>query len=67
MSYGVRLCSFHTASGRSEDGKYRWDFSSQFGPLFVSKKGVPLKNQPGEHHPAWTAFERWYKQWKDSR
>lgn len=63
--YGVRICSFHEADGEGVDingRKWRWEFSSQFGPLFVDPRGNPLKVQPGEKSPAWPVFNRWLDQ-----
>ena len=40
---------------------YRWDFHRYMGPTFLRKDGQVLKNQPGEHHPVWPAFDAWLK------
>jgi hypothetical protein len=67
MAYGVRICSFHDASGEGVDinGRmWRWDFSRQFGPLWIDHRGNPLKVQPAETSPAWSVFNRWYEEWK---
>lgn len=48
----------------SSCGKYRWDFSAMFGPLFVRKNGEPLKKQPLPGSPAWSAFQTWYDEKK---
>jgi hypothetical protein len=67
MSYGVPICSFHDADGRGTDinGRtWRWEFSRQFGPLFVNPQGKPLKAQPAENSPAWGAFNKWYANWQ---
>jgi len=60
------VCSFHDCSGSAMVG-YRivhWDFSYQFGPLFVSKEGVPWENQPKVTSREWKAFEQWFAELK---
>jgi len=63
-----RQCSHSSflGSGCDETGHlWRWDFSPQFGPLFLRKDGEPLAHQPeGADHPAWGAFEKWLEEWK---
>lgn len=63
MTYGVRLCYFGEAIGEGVDinGRmWRWEFSKQFGPVFVDKThGDPLYVQPAENSPAWPVFELW--------
>jgi len=58
-------CSHAIFSGEGKDrnGKiWRWEFSPQFGPLFVGKRGNSLKNQPiMPWHRAWEPFETWLK------
>jgi len=58
-------CSHGIFFGKGDDkhGKvWRWEFTSLFGPLFVDKKGEPLKRQPiSSRHPAWKPFEAWHK------
>lgn len=63
--YGIRICSFHETDGEGVDvnGRtWRWEFSSQFGPLFVDTRGNPIKIQPPEKSPAWPVFQCWYDQ-----
>ena len=64
--YGCDYCrecshAIFFGSGKDVNGKmWKWEFAPYFGPLFLRKNGVPLKNQPGhEDHPAWEPFERW--------
>ena len=47
--------------GRDRNGKvWRWSFNPMFGPLFLRKDSMPLKNQPDtENHRAWEPFDRW--------
>lgn len=61
MVYGVRICSCTdaTGSGTVNGKKFQWDFSEQFGPLFLTSKGVPMRTQP-LNGPAWRAFNAWY-------
>jgi hypothetical protein len=61
----LHLCSFHTASGSS--GRYHWDFSELFGPLFTDARGRPLENQPSPRSAAWAAFEQWHRELKTER
>ena len=65
MVYGVRICTFTTATGSGTvNGKtYYWDFSEQFGPLFTTKKGEPCRTQP-KGGAAWRAFEKWHAEYK---
>lgn len=60
----IHICSFHTASGHAKVGArtFYWDFSEQFGPLFTTMKGEPLKNQPSVRSGAFRAFEKWHKE-----
>jgi hypothetical protein len=56
------ICSFYRASGSAFIGgkQWNWDFSEQFGPLFVRKDGTPIINQEVPK-PVWKAFEDWYE------
>jgi len=67
VAYGVRICSFTTATGSGTvRGKtYHWDFSEMFGPLFTTTKGEPMRTQP-KGGPAWEAFEAWHREYKAS-
>ena len=49
--------------GRDKRGKlWRWEFSPQYGPLFLRTDGEPLVHQPiREDHPAWEPFEAWHR------
>lgn len=51
-------------SGKDSTGKvWRWTFNPRFGPLFETKDGEPLVNQPiRENHPAWEPFLRWQEE-----
>lgn len=66
--YGVRICCFNTSSGEGVDRNgrtWRWDFSPQFGPVFIDKHGRPLKAQPvSENHVVWPVFNAWYAKLK---
>lgn len=55
------VCSFVEATGSAVvNGKeWRWEFHKFCGPTFLCKNGEPLKNQPGEKHPVWEAFNDW--------
>ena len=56
-SHGYRL-----GEGVDKNGKtWKFEMWNQFGPQFLRKDGVPLKNQPGEDSPAWDVFEEWEK------
>lgn len=55
----IHICTSTTVADIEQDG-YRFDFSEQFGPLFLTKKGEPLKNQPMPKSRAWKAFDKWY-------
>lgn len=57
----VHICSFTTVAN-VQRGRYRFDFSEMFGPLFLSKRGVPLENQPQPGSAAWVAFDDWYRE-----
>jgi hypothetical protein len=61
--YGVRLCSFTTVPD-VQRGRWRWEFSEQFGPTFLGQNGDPLKNQPGDRSPAWAEFEKWFREYR---
>lgn len=67
----LHICTFttHTAEGMDRNGRlWRWDFSPEFGPLFLDHKGVPLKVQPiAEKHPAWVPFNEWHATIKVAR
>jgi hypothetical protein len=64
-SPGVIACSFvDTNVVVSPNGKHRWEFSWRFGPLFVDKRGDPLKNQPMPGTARWGAFQTWYDEWR---
>lgn len=42
---------------------WRWEFQAYIGPVFITpKRGVIMKNQPGEKSPAWDVFEQWMKE-----
>ena len=48
----------------SNEKNWRWEFSPQFGPLFLRKDKEPLKNQPiKENHPSWKPFYKWLNNW----
>lgn len=57
------ICCLPTDFGEGVDRNgrlWRWEFSEMFGPLFVDKKGDPLRVQPiSEKHAAWQPFEHW--------
>jgi hypothetical protein len=61
----VHICSFVSVADVKR-GRYRFDFSDRFGPLFVRANGEPLKNQPQPGSAAWSAFESWYEEFKKS-
>lgn len=50
-------------SGVIEVGGTTWyfDFGPMFGPLFTTKRGVPLAKQPDERSPVWGPFYDWYE------
>jgi hypothetical protein len=63
----LRICSFYNAEGSAKIGNrtWRWEFSDQFGPLFVDDRGVPLKDQQlSERHPVWRHFEAWLAKYR---
>lgn len=43
---------------------WRWEFGDYVGPLFVDKRGEPLKNQPRENNPVWEKFHDWLEELK---
>jgi hypothetical protein len=63
--YVARLClcctPTHQGEGVDRNGRlWRWEFSPQFGPLFVNQQGDPLLVQPmSERHPVWPVFNEW--------
>ena len=61
--------AIYMGSGIDKHGvAWRWEFNPRFGPLFVTKKGEPLKHQPIEEtHPAWTPFETWHEVFKTAQ
>lgn len=65
----LHVCSFHDCSGSAMVGHrvVHWDFSYQFGPLFVSGEGVPWKNQPKSNSREWRAFETWFTELQAER
>ena len=60
--------AWHAASGSTchKGRTWRWDYSMQFGPLFVAKDGRTLKNQ---NPPAgvWKNFYAWLRRWEKSQ
>lgn len=69
MAYGIRLCRFHDASGSAivKGRQWQWDFSYQFGPLFLDTEGEPLQKQPGPRAAVWKVFEQWLKELQEER
>jgi hypothetical protein len=59
---GFVACSFTDAVGSSANGRHHWEFSMMFGPLFTTKDGTVLKQQPQPGSAAWSAFEEWQKE-----
>lgn len=62
--HSVHICCFAEAEGRAtvRGKEWRWEFSKEFGPIFLRKNGEPLTNQPvSSRHPVWKAFEDWYE------
>lgn len=61
-----RKCSHavYTGQGKDRTGHlWRWEFSPQFGPLFVGVRGEALERQPiRPNHRAWEPFEKWQKE-----
>ena len=57
-----KKCSHACFKGQgSVNGKeWRWEFNPMFGPLFLRKNDVPLKNQPLKNHPVWKVFDEWH-------
>jgi len=43
--------------------KWRWEFLPRFGPLYLRADGEPMKRQPGEKHPVWDSFQKWFTKW----
>lgn len=64
----MHICSFTRFSGLTIEinGKsYRFDFSDQFGPALVGKRGELLQGGravPGQRSPFWRAFMWWSTQ-----
>ena len=42
--------------------KYPFEFTTRFGPVFLTKDGSVKKRQPSEKHPVWKEFEKWLKE-----
>jgi hypothetical protein len=59
----VHICNFTTVEN-IQRGRYRFDFSEMFGPLFIRASGEPLKNQPQPGSRAWVAFEDWHREYR---
>ncbi len=47
--------------------KWRWEFHDFCGPSFLKKNGDPRDCQPGEKHPVWKAFNKWFKKYEKSK
>jgi hypothetical protein len=58
----VHICSFVEKKGSAivNGRNYRWEFHRWLGPTFLRADGRPLKHQPGERHPVWEAFQKWF-------
>jgi hypothetical protein len=57
-------CSFSEATivGLDRLGRtVRFEFSEQFGPLFLRANGEPLQKQPHPRSAAWAVFEEWHQ------
>ena len=61
---GMIACSFTDAEGHSANGRHHWEFSWRFGPLFTTKNGRVLENQPKPGSAAWGAWHSWFEEWK---
>ena len=61
--YCVKGCSHALWFGQAtiKGRTWRWEYDQRFGPLFLTKDGYPLMNQPDEGHPVWKAFAKWEK------
>jgi len=68
MAYAIRICNTtpHSGEGYDRHGRlWRWDFGEYVGPIFLGKRGDPLKVQPrSERHPAWEPFNKWLNERK---
>jgi len=52
--------ALYLGEGTDTAGKeWKWEFNPRFGPTFLTKKGEPLVNQPGEKSKVWEIFESW--------
>jgi hypothetical protein len=66
---GDGFIDYHDGEGSAvvNGREYRWEFHEYCGPLFLRKDGEPLVNQPGEKHPVWAEFSKWYDLYKEKR
>lgn len=55
------LTTHHSIRIRFGDSEHTFDFSKQFGPLFVGKNGKDIA-QPGPKNPIWCAVCLWAEQ-----
>ena len=39
----------------------RFEFHRFCGPVVLNKDDSPRKNQPGERHPFWKEFDKWFQ------
>lgn len=69
MILGNMCIDYHDGEGSAVvNGRtYRWEFHEYCGPCFMRKDGMPLKNQPGEHHPVWKEFGEWFDRYQEKR
>jgi hypothetical protein len=65
----VGFIDYHDGEGSAvvNGREYRWEHHEYCGPTFLRKDGEPMKRQPGEHHPVWEAFNRWFKEYRPKR
>lgn len=72
------LCVANVTIGDARDSTgrlWRWEFDPRFGPLFVDRRGEPLKHQPEPRlnakgiptNKGWQLFSAWHKQTNGNR
>lgn len=61
----MRVCSFTTVPDvrlRVDEREYRFEFSRQFGPAMIGKRGNTVEWMPPHRDPFWRALAWWAHQ-----
>lgn len=67
MKYRWHICSFTTIADVTlmvGARQFRFEWSNQFGPLMLGKRGEPLSTTLPERSPFWRALRFWIAQGK---